>query len=971
MSGTILLYDGNALVHRAYHALPPLTTSRGELVNAVFGFAQMVLKAISDFRPEYWAIAFDRPAPTFRHKDFPAYKAQRAKMPDDLRAQFGRVRELVAALGLPAYETDGYEADDVLGTLALQARQAGLEVIIVSGDADTLQLVRPGLRALTPGRSLAQTNLYDATAVREKFGVAPEQLPDLKGLSGDKSDNIPGVPGVGPKTAARLLIQFGSIEKVYASLDALDARTRELLAPHAEAAAHGKWLTTIVTDAPVLLSIDASRVGIYDRQAALGVLRELEFNTLVGRLPPSEMATPGTPFHAASAARATPTLLDVRSLAVQTPLFAESPQAAEDLDAKVPDQYPGHSDAPDPTARVDRSVVDNMAALEEMRARLQSARAIALYVDMAGASPHTTKPAAIALADSSGHTYFLPLRWTKEPGTAHPDAALAPEDLLSELRVILEDARISKYTHDAKIASEALGRCGIRLQGIASDSMLAAYLLDAAQRDFSLRSVASRYLGLDLPEPILPAKGKSSVSAEVSSDETDQGSDAAACAEAVYRLACVMQPKLAQVGLLDLFRDVELRLVPILVDMEEVGVDVDPAALSELSRRLAERIEALESQTYTLAGRRFNLNSTQQLATILFTDLGLPKTRKTKTGYSTDAEVLEELRGSHAVIDLILEYRQLQKLKSTYIDTLPALISPQTRRIHTTFHQTGAVTGRLSSSDPNLQNIPVRTELGREVRSAFAVRTPGHILVAADYSQIDLRVMAHFSHDSRLIQAFLADLDIHAVTASEVYGVPIRQVTPDMRRVAKTINFGVIYGISDYGLSSRSVLSRGEAAAFIDRYFATYPGIRSYMEHTKEQAARLGYVSTLLGRRRYLPEIHSPNRVIRQSAERMAINMPIQGTSADIVKLAMIAVWDALNQTGMSTKMVLQVHDELVFEAPQLELDQLKILLKTKMQSVQQLVVPLKVDLKQGSNWRDVVAEPDTMLFESEPYSLA
>jgi DNA polymerase-1 len=909
----IIIIDANGLVHRAYHALPPLSTSRGEQTNATFGFASMLLKVLAEEKPDYIAVAFDR-GRTFRHDAFPDYKAQRPEMAEDLRPQFARVREIVEAFGFPIYEMDGYEADDLIGTLARQAADRQLEAVIVTGDTDTLQLVGPRVTVIVTRRGVSDTATYDDAAVRERYGLAPSQLTDLRGLRGDASDNIPQIPGIGDKTAATILQAYGTVENAFASLPAMDAKLREKLQGYAEQAMRNKQLATIVTDLPVKLDLARCRVEIKDRQRLLTLFRELEFRSLVDRIPAAaavvSAAAPGSPR--------------------QMGLFAEAEPAANAATPKLPD--------------LDVTIVDGMEALAALTDKLAAASAVVIDVESTSTESMTAGLVGIALCLAGEETYYLPV--------GHRDSTQAPaEEVFAALRPHLANARLGKIAHNAKYDMTVLAQHGLPVNGLASDTMIAAYLL--GEKSMGLKDLAFTRLGVAMT-PITDLIGKGKEQITMATVPVSQAAPYA-CADVAMtlRLHQLLQPMLKQTGLWDLYTQVEIPLVPVLMAMERAGVALDTTLLAAVSRDLAERIAGLEDQIYANAGHRFNINSTQQLAGLLFEELGLAKNKKTKTGYSTDSSVLEDLKGTHPIIEVLLEYRQLVKLKSTYVDTLPLLINSQTGRVHTSFNQTVAATGRLSSSDPNLQNIPIRTDVGRMVRRAF-VAEGDRLLLSADYSQIELRILAHFSKDPALLAAFHADEDIHAATAAAVYGVALDQVTKDMRRVAKTINFGVAYGVSGYGLAQNTGLPQSEATKLIEEYFARYPGIKQYVTDTQRQAHRDGYVSTLLGRRRYLPELKAQNRALVGAGERMAINMPIQGTAADIIKIAMVRLHADMSERKMRSRMILQVHDELVFEVEPDELADLKPLVKDRMETALTMDAPVKVDVKIGKNWDEM-----------------
>jgi DNA polymerase-1 len=922
LAETVLLVDGNSLVHRAFHATPPMTTSQGELTNAVYAFARMLFRALNTLKPAYAVVAFDRAAPTFRHAEFEGYKAQRGPAPEGLYEQFGRVHELVDALGLQTCEVDGYEADDVLATLAAQAVAAGLDVVIVTGDTDALQLVSDHVRVLMPRRGMSDTVLFDPSAVAERYGLQPSQLVDFKALKGDPSDNIPGVPGIGEKTATRLLATYGTVDNLLAHIDDLDPRFARALREAADQLTQTRRLITMVRDAPIRLDLEKARVGAYDPARLDALLRALEF-----RIPPAEL-----PFRHPSAPGTQMELFETNGTALEasTRPLAEVPLGPPDLSEG---EYR----------------VLSADALPGLADRLRAAGRFALDVETTGLDPMRAALVGIAISPEPGHGVYIPVGHRAEG-----DVNLPLEEVLGVLRPILADPTIQKLGHNLKYDAIVLERAGAPVAGIAFDTMIARYLLQAGERALNLKDVAFFELGIRMTSiEELIGKGKNQLSM---ADIPVERVAPYACADAdiAFRLAHRLDQQLRDNGLWKLFSEVEMPLLSVLVRMELAGVAIDVPYLKRMSADLAEKIAALETQIYETVGYRFNINSTQQLSRILFEELKLPTGRRTQTGFRTDAETLEELRPYHPLIGLILDYRQLVKLKSTYVDALPLMINPRTGRVHTSFNQTGAITGRLSSSEPNLQNIPVRTELGKQVRRAFIAGDPESVLLAADYSQVELRILAHITRDPNLVAAFAEDRDIHAATAAQIFGIPIEQVTSDQRRIAKTVNFGVLYGMSDYGLANQLGVPRAEARAFIENYFARYPTVAHYLEETKRQAQQLGYVTTLLGRRRYIPEINTPNRQIRAQAERTAINMPIQGTAADIIKVAMIQIDRAMRERGFAARMILQVHDELVFEVPRREVDELRPLVVHLMENAFPMTVPLKVEARIGPNWQDM-----------------
>ena len=892
-----MLFDGNALVHRAFHALPPLTVSRtGEMVNAVYGFAATLLKVLAEFKPSYWATAFDRPSPTFRHKMFEEYKAQRPPTPEELKGQIDRVHELVAAFRIPIFEIDGFEADDILGTLCRQASGQSVETIIVTGDNDMLQLVLPGVRTLVPRRSFSDTILYDEEAVKQKYGIGPNQITDFKALVGDASDNIPGIPGIGEKTASKLLQQYGSLEGIYTHIDEITPdRLQTSLRQYQSQAFQSRDLVTIVKDVPLAFDLKACDVSNYDRDQVVQLFQHLEFTKLLPRLPREGRWGTG----------------------------------------------------PSPTKAVSKGIyqmASTETAVRELADQLQSASEIVIALETAGKRPAADHVLGIALSPARGRASYVPV------GQLELNLAeqLPLAQVIANLRPVLESVSIDKIAHDGKQTMAVLADCGVELGNLGFDVTIAAHLL--GEKGLTFEALVFNRLGTELtPVGQLMAPGRKG--GPPATLTVQQAADSACFnADAAWSLRDSLKEGLVQQGLWQLFSEVEMPLVPVLLAMERNGVALDTNLLREMSRELGQEMLRLDTEIYDSVGHKFNINSPQQLGKVLFEELRLPISRKTKSGYSTEASVLEGLTGLHPSIELVLQYRQLGKLKSTYIDALPALINPRTGRVHTTFNQTGTTTGRLSSSEPNLQNIPVRRGLGRKIRQAI-VAPAGCFLLSADYSQIDLRALAHLSQDPELIAAFTHDEDIHSMTASRVFGVPSHEVTPEMRRTAKTVNFGVIYGMSDYGLEQATEFSREEAAQFIALYFERYPKVREYIETTKTQARKLGYVQTVTGRRRSIPEINSPNRQIREAAERMAINAPVQGSSADIIKIAMIRIHREMRRRKLKSKMLLQIHDELLFEVPTEEVDEIKSLVAELMPQAIALCVPLKIDIKMGRNW--------------------
>ena len=905
MTERLVLLDSNSLIYRAFFAVPPLTTTKGELANATFGFASILLKSLEQTTPQHIAAAFDLPVPTFRHEREATYKATRRPMPDELRPQFERVKQLLEKFGVPMYSLPGFEADDVIGALARQAEAKGLETIIVSGDLDPLQLVSPRVKLMTTRQGFQNTVIYDEEMIRQRYGLRPDQMVDFKALKGDATDNIPGVPGVGDKTAAKLIAEHANLEGVYADLTGYTPRLREALVANRDQVFKSRELATIVTDLPVTLELERTRRSTYDRAAVLELFRDLEFRSLVPRLPPADQ----------NLAAPAPNTLGARGAAP-----AGRGQLTLGLDT-------GPAVAPP----VETALVADVDADLVARA-LRDAGAVAVHADVDTSGRHPALVGiGLAVADRA---WYLPT----------PDGVPGP------IAAVLLDDSITKTAHDAKTARRALRRAGADLGGLAMDTIIASYLVNASRRFHALEDLAAERLKLEVP--VLPVPDRKDPLREPTLDERVARAGAGAVAAA--RLGEQFALELARLGLERLYRDVELPLVDVLVEMEEAGIAVDLSYLRSLGEEFAREVARIEREAYDAVGHDFGINSPKQLQSLLFDELKLPRGRRTGTGYSTDATVLEELRGAHPVIERILEYREIEKLRSTYAEGLGGLVDPETRRVHTTFDQTVAATGRLSSRGPNLQNIPIRTPLGRRIRHAFVAGSPDMVLVAADYSQIELRVLAHVSQDPALLDAFRTGADIHRRTAAAGFGVEEREVTRQQRDVAKMLNFGIVYGMSDFGLAWRMQMPRDEAQRFIDEYFKRYAQVRRYVLETKAFCIEQGYVETLLGRRRYIPDMTSPVNAVRNAAERMAINMPIQGTAADIMKIAMSRVHRALHESDLHARVVLQVHDELVAEVPRLEVERMARLLGDEMSAAYELDVPLVVDVRVGPNWDEM-----------------
>ncbi|MGD2205396.1 MAG: DNA polymerase I [Anaerolineae bacterium] len=926
----LVLIDGHALVYRAYFALPStMATSQGELTNAVFGFASMLLNVLRDEEPAYIAVTFDR-GRTFRHEDYAEYKANRAEMPDDLRIQMDRIEELIKALNIPIYSAEGYEADDVLAALAEQAEAEGVDTLIVTGDTDTFQLVGPHVRVLTSRRAFSDTVIYDIEAIHKRYGLEPDQLIDYKALIGDTSDNVPGVRGVGKKTATRLLKKYGSVEAIYEHLDEVrSTRFRNALEKGRDEAFLSKHLVTITTKVPVELDLAGCRVGEFDREQVAELFRTLEFRSLMERLPGE----------AATAAVA----VEVPQEAAQLSFFAEAETAPP-------------AEEPEPTGYW---IVDSVEALQAMVKDLGKAEALVIDVESTSTDPMAAELVGIALSAEEGTGYYIPVG--HKPNSQCTNLPIS--QVTKSLQPLLQNPNLPKYAHNANYDLTVLAEAGLDVRPAACDTMIAEWLINPGSRNLGLKNLAWTRLGVEMtPIEELIGSGRS----QITMDRVPVDRAAPyACADAdmTLRLANQLLPELRQKELWGLFSDVEMPLVPVTVDMQRAGVKLDVEALAAMGQELGDRLGELQTEIEGHVGHAININSTQQLSVALFDEMDLtePWMRRGKSGYySTAADILEKIRDKHPMVDLILEHRQLSKLKGTYVDALSELVNPRTGRVHTSYNQTGSVTGRFSSSNPNLQNIPIRTELGREIRRAF-VAEAGWLLLAADYSQVELRVLAHISQDPTMLAAFARGEDIHASTAAAIYGAPLDEVTREQRDVAKMTNFAISYGVTGYGLSERTGLTPEEAGSFIETYFETYPQIKAYIDRTQEQARKQGYVETLLGRRRYFPELTTQGRVhynVRQAAYRMAVNAPIQGTAADILKVAMNRLWRKLRARGHRSRMILQVHDELVLEVSEDELDAVAPLVVEIMESAYRLDAPLKVDAKVGSNWLEMEAYP-------------
>ncbi len=952
---TLVLIDGHALAYRAYFGMPAtFSTSAGELTHAVYGFTNMLLAVWKEYNPDYFIMTFDA-GDTFRHKLYHDYKATREKMPDDLPHQITRIEQLVKAFNMPVFTKEGYEADDLLGTLATQAAAQGIETLIVTGDRDAFQLVGPHIKVVYPGgqNRFNERKLYDETAVKERFGVPPGQLVDLKALVGDTSDNIPGVRGIGDKTAAKLLQQYGTLESIYDHLDEISPNVRAKLEADRENAFLSQKLGRIITDVPgVEFDVEVCKTMDFDLTNVANLFVELEFNTIFNRIPGAPPDKSPKEYATIKPIKTAPTAPDGRYLTVDTP-----------------------------------------AKLAELVAKLNQVQQLAVDVETDSTDEVQAHLVGLAITPAAGEGYYIPvghgLRVEPEaegqlslfdspafaPSTSAPPSsnpptlqpsnlpALQPSNLplatvQSALAPLLADPNRLKYMHNAKFDITVLGRHGLPVVPPIFDTMIASWLgNNAAEARHGLKDLAREKLHVQMTEiKELIGSGKNQLTmAQIPVERVTPY--AAADVDLTLRLVETLakplsdHPELGQI-----FQDLELPLIYVLKDMELAGVKLDVPTLHEMAGQMSQRLAELEGEIYQAAGLAFNINSTQQLSEVLFGKLALSTEglNKTKSGhYSTAAGVLESLRGQHEVINLILEHRTLTKLKSTYVDALPTMVNPQTGRVHTNYNQIGISTGRLSSSDPNLQNIPIRTEQGREIRRAFVAES-GCKLISADYSQVELRILAHVAEDPGLLAAFAHNEDVHAVTAATVLGIPRAEVTKEQRRIAKTVNFGLAYGQSAFGLAQSAGISQTEAREFINTYFEKYPGLKRYIDDTKRLALEQGYLTTLLGRRRDFSNLARLTGAQRSAVEREVINMPIQGTAADIMKIAMIRLHEALRRQKLRSRLLLQVHDELVLEAPEDEVETAAHLTRQVMGDAFKLKVPLQVEVEVGQNWLEM-----------------
>ncbi|MFV1950436.1 MAG: DNA polymerase I [Nitrospinota bacterium] len=883
----LYLIDGSSYIYRAFFAIRQyLSNSKGLPTNAIYGFAVMLLKILREQGPDYLAIVFDAKGKTFREEEYAGYKAHRPSMPDDLVPQIPYIHELVKAFNIPVLQIEGYEADDIIGTIAKRAEKEGYQVTIVSGDKDLMQLISPNVKML----DTLKNRLFGEKEVIEKFGVEPKRVVEVMALAGDTSDNIPGVPGIGPKTATALIKRFEDVETLLYNAEKVDsARIKEKLLRYKDQARLSRKLCTLVTDMDIDINIDDLKKKGIKQAEVIKLFKELEFASFLKELTPQE-------------------------------------------------------DVSDKDYRIILKREDFKRLIE----RLKGAKGFSIDLETTHKEPVRATIVGISISLKENEAFYIPVRHDYQGVPEQLDS----EYVLSMLKPILEDRDIEKYGQNIKYDMIVLSSAGIHLKGVAFDTMIASYLINPSKHNHNLEDIALEHLNYRMTSySEVAGKGAKEIGFQ-EVDIQDAANYSCEDADITFKLTNILSPLLEKNGVARLYHEVELPLIDVLAEIEINGVKIDKDFMEEMSNRLEREINQYVSRIHAIAGEEFNINSPKQLSAILFDKLRIKPVKRTKTGYSTDVKVLEELAIQHDLPADILVYRQLMKLKSTYVDALPAMINPSSRRIHASFNQTVTATGRLSSSDPNLQNIPIRTEIGREIRKGFIAES-GWIIVSADYSQIELRILAHVSGDEVLLEAFKKGEDIHIRTAVEVFGVFPEMITPEMRRVAKVVNFGIIYGISPYGLSRDLRVSQKKAREFIERYFSLYRKVKEYIDMTIKEAYENGYVTTLLQRRRYLPDLENKNRKVKEFAERTAINTPIQGSAADLIKMAMINISRRMKREGLISKMILQVHDELVFEVPIDEKETMIKLVREEMEGGMELSIPITVDIHWGDNWNE------------------
>lgn len=909
----IIIIDALALIFRAYYALPPMINDKGVNLNAVYGFTNTLFNILKQYTPEYICVAFDLPKPTFRKKMFEAYKAQREAPPEDFGPQVTMIRELLDLLNIQTYSQEGFEADDVIGSICKKKSIDNSETMsyILTGDLDTLQLVDDNTHVITFKKGMSEVIEYNIEAVATKYeGLRPDQVIDLKALKGDTSDNVPGVKGVGEKTALTLIQEFGTLDNVYKNIDSEKIREnlREKLKTDEKIAYISKELVTIVTDVDIKFNLEDCILKEYNREAVVEKFNEYQFKTLIGKLP------------------------NIKQEKVET-LQIHSNLSGDNL------KY---------------HFINSDEQFDDFISKISSQKLIAFDSETTGLDQRTSEIVGLSFSWEKSEAYYIPITSQKSSGL-FADKTFNKEWLI-KLKPILENSEIKKVGHNSKFDIQVLKNNGIEVKGLVFDTMVAAYLLNAGTRSYSLDELALEEFGFTkISYETLTTIGKTKIPLiEVAQEMISQY----ACEDAdfTFRLYEKYSDIISKESLLmNLMNTIEMPLVEVLAKMEDYGVLIDSKFLGNLSKVVSKKLATLEEKIHELAGESFNIASPLQLQKILFEKLLIPTTgiAKTKTGFSTASTELEKLNDQHAIIPLISEHRELSKLRSTYLDALPEMINKKTGRVHTNYNQTIAATGRLSSTDPNLQNIPIRTELGNEVRKAF-IAPAGYKIISADYSQIELRLAAHYSKDPSMIEAFKSGKDIHTITAAKIHGIPESEVTKEIRSTAKEINFGIIYGLGSVGLSSRTEMNRKEAKEFIETYFKNFPGIKNYISESVQSARKVGYAETIFGRRRYLPDIDSGNQMLRAGAERVAVNMPLQGTAADLIKIAMIQVQNELEKSFPETKMIMQVHDELVFEVPEKDVPEVSKVVKKIMESVYEFDVPIKVDVEVGDNWGEL-----------------
>ncbi len=929
MPPTLYLIDGHALAYRMYFALTAggssqrWVNSKGEPTAGIYGFARELIRVLEQEKPEYLAVAFDV-GKTFRDDIFPEYKATREKMPDDLRPQIERIREMVDLFNIPRLEMDGYEADDVLGTVARIAAGQGLGVKIITGDRDLLQLVNERTAVYLAGDD--QTYITDADVVK-KLGVRPSQVVDYKAIVGDTSDNIPGVKGVGEKTAISLLEKFETLDNVYANLDQVEKRWQGKLESSREMAYMSRDLARIETNLTMKFDLEHAKVTPFDGTKLEAFFKEMEFRTLISKVPAISGGV------AETASTSAPKTAKTKS--GQMTMFVNEPQVVTEIKP----------------SNIEVVIVDTEAKLKDLAKELSRANIISFDTETTDTDEMRADMVGISLSVQEGTGYYIPIGHTSGNN-------LSLEMVIEALTPSMTNPKIGKLAHNAKYDYIILARHGLVTSPLTFDTMLAEFIADPSSRNMGLKNLAAAKLDEEMTHiEELIGKGKKQISMADVAIET-VANYAAADAETTLRLMPIMERELERVNGRNILDEIDMPLSAVLAEMEMTGALVDTKFFGKMSKDLASRLAEIEKEIFGHVGKTFNINSPQQLSDILFNHLRLEppdKGRKTTTGfYSTSADVLEALRGKHPVLDFILEHRELSKLKSTYVDALPAAINPNTGRVHTSYSQIGAVTGRLSSNNPNLQNIPIRTETGRRVRNGF-IADKGNVLLSVDYSQIELRIVAHMAQDEAMLAAFRAGEDIHATTAAAIYDIELDKVTKDMRRHAKAINFGLIYGMSAFGLTRTTELTLAEAEDFVKAYFRKFPGIKNYLDGIRRQAAEIGYVETLLGRRRYFPALQTKTNVqMKNREEREAVNAPIQGTAADIMKIAMIRIPPALQSAGLTGKMLLQVHDELVLECPENEMEKTAQVVQRTMANAYPMSIPLETDARAGVNWGEM-----------------